>query len=194
MEEHLSEDLERLRHVFAEGIHAYWKVFLAQGLVMMVLGLLAAALPYIATLAIEILLGWLFFVGGVFRTASAMRSKTAPGFWWSLATAILAIVFGLILIVRPMEGVLTLTIVLTVFFLAEGVAVILISVEFRRHLKSWHWTLLSGIINLVLAYLIFQGWPGISAWAIGLLAGISMFFFGLSLAMTAMAARAMAPP
>jgi len=193
MEQGISTDVDKLRRVMARIINAHWKIFLAQGLVMMALGVLAAAMPHISTLAIEIFIGWLFFIGGVFRTLSVVRSQSAPGYRWSLVTAVLAIVVGLILIARPLEGVLTLTTVLTALFVIEGIAAILIALEFRPHLPNWGWTLLNGVVNLVLAYLIWRGWPGTAAWVIGLLAGINMFFVGLSLTMIALGARAMAP-
>jgi uncharacterized membrane protein HdeD (DUF308 family) len=112
-----------------------------------------------------------------------------PGFAWSMLTAVLAVVLGLILIVRPFEGVLTLTMVLVAFFIIEGIASIIAAVEHRQHLGSWGWVLFSGIVDLLLAYLIWQGWPSSAAWAIGLLVGINMIFLGLSLVMTALAAR-----
>ena len=184
-------DLEALRRQLASTIHAHWKLFLAQGIVMMVLGFLAVAVPNIATLAVEIFIGWLFFVGGIFRAASVWHSRHAPGFTWSMLTAILSIVLGLILILRPLPGVLTLTIVLVAFFVIEGVASIIGAIEHRRHLRSWGWVLFSGIIDLLLAFLIWDGWPSSAEWAIGLLVGINMLFFGLSLVMTALAARQM---
>jgi uncharacterized membrane protein HdeD (DUF308 family) len=177
----------------ADAIHAHWKFFLAEGIVMLVLGLLAIAVPEVASLAIAILIGWLFFVGGIFRTMSVLRHRGMPGFAWSLLTAALAIVLGLVLLLRPIAGVLTLTIALVVFFVVEGVAAILLAVEHRQHLPSWGWVLLSGLVDLLLAYLIWDGWPSSAGWAIGLLVGINMVFVGLSLIMTALAARTMAP-
>ena len=182
-------DLESLRRQLALTIHAHWKLFLAQGILMIVLGFLAVAEPNIATLAVGIFVGWLFFVGGIFRAASVWHSRQAPGFAWSMLTAILAIVLGLILILRPLPGVLTLTMVLIVFFIVEGVASILAAIQHRNHLRSWGWVLFSGIIDLLLAFLIWAGWPSSADWAIGLLVGINMLFFGLSLVMTALAAR-----
>jgi uncharacterized membrane protein HdeD (DUF308 family) len=158
---------------------------------LIVLGLLAVALPNIATLAVEILVGWLFFVGGIFRALSVWQSRRMPGFTWSLLSAVLAVVLGLILILQPLAGVLTLTMVLIAIFIIEGIAGILVAIEFRRHLRSWGWVLFSGIIDLLLAWLIWQGWPSSASWAIGLLVGINMIFFGLSLVMTALAARLM---
>jgi uncharacterized membrane protein HdeD (DUF308 family) len=184
-------DLDSLRRQLALTIHAHWKLFLAQGILMMVLGFLAVAEPNIATVAVGIFVGWLFFVGGIFRAASVWRSRQAPGFAWSMLTAILSIVLGLILIVRPLAGVLTLTMVLVAFFIIEGVASIVGAIEHRQHLRSWGWVLFSGIIDLLLAFLIWDGWPSSADWAIGLLVGINMLFLGLSLVMTALAARLM---
>ena len=193
MTEHLAEDVEKLRRRLAAEIHEHWKVFLVQGIVMMALGVLAIALPEISTIAIEIIIGWLLFIGGIFRAVMLLRAKRIPGFGWSLATAIVAVVLGAVLVFRPLEGVLTLTMVLAVFFVVEGIAAIILSVEFRRRLHNWGWILLDGLVSLVLAFLIVWGWPGTAAWAIGLLVGINMLFFGLSLLMTALAARLMTP-
>jgi len=185
--------LDGFQNRLAAAIHAHWKLFLAEGIVMMVLGLLAIAVPEVATLAITIFVGWLFFIGGIFRTISVLQHRTMPGFVWSLLIAVLAILLGLILIARPIAGVLTLTIWLIVFFIVEGIAAIFLAIEHRRHLPSWGWVLLSGLVDLLLAYLIWDGWPSSAAWAIGLLVGINMVFVGLSLVMTALAARTMAP-
>jgi uncharacterized membrane protein HdeD (DUF308 family) len=184
-------DFEGLRRQLASTIHGHWKLFLAQGIVMMILGFLAVAVPNIATLAVEIFVGWLFFAGGIFRAISVWHARQAPGFAWSLLAAVLSVVLGLILIFHPLAGVLTLTMVLVAFFIIEGIASIVAAIEHRQHLRSWGWVLFSGIIDLLLAYLIWQGWPSSATWAIGLLVGINMLFLGLSLVMTALAARLM---
>jgi uncharacterized membrane protein HdeD (DUF308 family) len=184
-------DIDGIRRQMAATIHAHWKLVLAQGIVMMVLGFLAVAEPNVATIAIGIFVGWLFFIGGIFRALSVWQSRGMPGFAWSLLTALLAIVLGLILIFRPLAGVLTLTMVLIAFFILEGITAIVLAVQHREHLRSWGWVLFSGIVDLLLAFLIWDGWPSSADWAIGLLVGINMLFFGLSLVMTALAARLM---
>jgi uncharacterized membrane protein HdeD (DUF308 family) len=188
----MTPDIEKVRREVAATIHAHWKFFLADGLVMMLLGAAAIVVPNLASLAITIVIGWLFFVGGIFRTLTVLRRRHGPGFGWSLLSSVLAIALGLILAARPLAGMVTLTLALAVFFVVGGIAAILVAIEFRRHLRSWGWTLLSGVVDLLLAYLIWQGWPSSAGWAIGLLAGINMFFLGLSLLMTAIAARALA--
>ena len=187
----IQPDIDGIRRQMAARIHAHWKLILAQGIGMMVLGFLAVAEPNVATIAIGIFVGWLFFIGGIFRALSVWQSRGMPGFAWSLLTALLAILLGLILIFRPLAGVLTLTMVLIAFFILEGITAIALAVQHREHLRSWGWVLFSGIIDLLLAYLIWAGWPSSADWAIGLLVGINMLFFGLSLVMTALAARLM---
>ena len=187
----IQRDIEGIRSQMAATIHAHWKLVLAQGIVMMVLGFLAVVEPNVATFAVSIFVGWLFFIGGIFRTLSVWRARAMPGFAWALLTALLAIVLGLILIFRPLAGVLTLTMVLIAFFILEGITAIVLALQHREHLRSWGWVLFSGIVDLLLAYLIWAGWPSSADWAIGLLVGINMLFFGLSLVMTALAARVM---
>ena len=184
-------DIEGIRRRMAATIHAHWKLVLAQGILLMVFGLLAVAMPNIATLAVEIFVGWLFFIAGIFRAVSVWHARQMPGFGWSMLSGLLAVLLGLILIARPLAGVLTLTMVLIAFFVLEGITAIVVAVQHREHLRSWGWVLFSGIVDLLLAYLIWAGWPSSADWAIGLLVGINMVFLGLSLLMTALAARLM---
>jgi uncharacterized membrane protein HdeD (DUF308 family) len=189
-------EVEAIRRKILATMHAHWKLFMLQGVLMLVLGVFAIMLPMVSTLAIELLVGWLLLIGGVLRAISLLRSQRMPGYWWSMLSAVLAIVLGILLVFQPLQGELTLTLLLTVFFILEGVATILIAVRLRTHLGNWGWILFSGVVDLLLAFLILQGWPSTAAWAIGLLVGINMLFTGLSLAMSALAARTLgdAPP
>lgn len=184
-------DPETLRNAVAEAIREHWKLFLFQGLALMLLGLLAAALPQVAGLAITVVVGVLFLLGGTVRLFALLGSRRSPGHAWSLLTAGLAIALGLVLLIEPLQGVLTLTILLAALFVIQGVASIVVALEYRRHLHNWGWVLASGLVDLLLAGLIWIGWPGSAAWAIGLLVGLSVFFLGLSLVMTALAARSL---
>ena len=182
-------DIDGLRRQLALTIHTHWKLFLAQGIVMMVLGFLAVVEPNVATLAVTLFVGWLFFIAGIFRAAAAWHSRSMPGFAWSMLTALLSVALGVILILRPLAGVLTLTMVLVAFFIVEGIASILGAIQHRQHLRSWGWVLFSGIVDLFLAYLIWAGWPSSADWAIGLLVGIDLVFGGSALVAIALAAR-----
>jgi uncharacterized membrane protein HdeD (DUF308 family) len=116
-----------------------------------------------------------------------------PGFWWSLLSALLATAAGLVLLLQPMSGALSLTLVLIAFFIVEGVATIMYALDHRRELsRRWEWMLVSGIIDLILAGIILSGFPGTAAWAIGLLVGINMLFGGTAIVAMALHARSAA--
>jgi uncharacterized membrane protein HdeD (DUF308 family) len=184
-----SSDLQGFRRAVATALHDHWKMFLIEGIVLLILGFIAIVIPPLATLAVTILLGWLFLISGLVGLYMTFRMRQAPGFWWSLISAVLGIVVGLILLVSPAHGALSLTLVLIAFFIIEGVASIMYAFDHRRELSgAWVWMLVSGIVDLVLAYMIFAGLPSAAAWAIGLLVGINMVFGGA--AMIAMALRA----
>jgi len=183
-----AEIAERTR----EAIRNHRTLFLIQGIIMVILGLVAVAIPQIATIGVELFVGWLFVIGGIVRLVATFQSRGAPGFWWSVLTAILAIVVGVILLANPIAGVLTLTMVLIAMFVIEGIFQIIAGFEYRRaEAGSWFWLILSGVVDLVLAALIIAGWPGTAAWAIGLLVGINLLFAGIALTMTAIAAKSM---
>jgi uncharacterized membrane protein HdeD (DUF308 family) len=146
--------------------------------------------PPLASLAITILLGWLFLISGIAGLVLTFWARQMPGFWWSLISAILAIVAGAILLAQPVQGTLTLTIVVGAYFLAEGVATIMYSLEHRKELSQrWSWLLVAGVMDILIAAIIIAGLPGSALWAIGLLAGVNMLFGGATLIGVALAAR-----
>jgi len=182
-----------VQRAVASAVNQHWKLYVAEGILLIVLGLIAILVPPIATLAVTIVLGWLFLIAGVFGLYTTFMMRQAPGFWWSLISAVLAIVVGLILLGWPISGAVSLTLVLIAFFFVEGIASIMFSLEHKRELSGqWGWMLFSGVIDLVLAGLIFTGLPGTAAWAIGLLVGINMIFGGWALLLMALAAHKVA--
>jgi uncharacterized membrane protein HdeD (DUF308 family) len=186
----LPQDISRLQTEMRSAVHEHWKAFLIEGIVLAVLGLAAMIAPLIASLAFTIFLGWMFLISGIAGLAMTYWARQMPGFWWSLISAALAIGAGLILLTRPAQGVLTLTIVIGAYFLAEGVATIMYALEHRRELSErWSWMLFSGILDILISAMIITGLPGSAEWAIGLLVGINLLFGGASLMGVALAAR-----
>jgi uncharacterized membrane protein HdeD (DUF308 family) len=173
-----------------KSVHDHWGLFLFEGALLVILGLLAILVPQVATLAVTILLGWLFLISGVFGLIASYYARQAPGFWWALLSAVLAIVVGGLLLARPIVGELSLTYLLIAFFFLEGIASIMFAIEHRRELTAgWMWMLLSGIVTLALGVIILAGLPGTAGWALGLLVGIDMVFGGSALMAVAIAAR-----
>ncbi|WP_298243456.1 HdeD family acid-resistance protein [uncultured Bradyrhizobium sp.] len=184
------DDLSRLQSVMSRTVKTHWKAFLFEGILLVVLGVAALILPPLASLAIAIFLGWMFLVSGIGGLIVTYWARSTPGFWWSLISAALAVLAGLLLLARPMQAVLTLTIVLGAYFLAEGVATIMYALEHRRELSSrWSWLLISGLVDIAISFMVITGLPSSAEWAIGILVGINLLFGGASLIGMALAAR-----
>jgi uncharacterized membrane protein HdeD (DUF308 family) len=174
----------------AGALHRHWLLLLIEGVVLLVLGAIAMVIPPFATLATTIILGWLFLFSGVVGLVTTYYMRHAPGFWWSLASAALAILVGGMLLARPVAGAFSLTLVLITFFFVEGVVTIMYALDHKRELSGkWGWMLASGVVDLVLAGMIFAGLPSSAIWAVGVLVGINMIFGGTALIAMALHAR-----
>ena len=183
-------NIAEIQRAVGKAMHEHWVLYLVEGVVLLVLGATAIVLPALATLAVTILLGWLFLVSGVVGLFTTFWMRHAPGFWWSLLSAVLGIVVGIWLLVAPVTGALSLTVILVAFFIIEGIASIMFAFDHKRELSGqWGWMLVSGVIDLILAALIFAGLPSTAAWALGLLVGINMVFGGAALIAMALHAR-----
>lgn len=183
-------DVAGYQRAAAAALHEHWVFFLVEGVVLLVLGATAIVLAPLATVAVTILIGWLLLVSGVIGLFTSVWMRKAPGFWWSLLSALLGIVVGVMLLGSPMTGAVSLTIVLVGFFIIEGAVTIMFALDHRRVLSGqWGWMLVSGLVDLVLGAMIFSGLPSTAAWAIGLLVGFNMVFGGLALMAMALTAR-----
>lgn len=166
-----------------------WLTNLFTGIVMIVLGTLAIAIPMAAALTIEILLGILLLAGGVMQLIAACSKECTNRFFTFVSAALFGIVGGLLL-ARPWHGIMTITLLLSVFFLIEGIAKI-VSAFKMRPAKSWGWMLVSGLVTLALGGLIWAAWPGDAIWVIGLIVGIDLLFGGLATVMISLIMRDM---
>ena len=183
-------DAAGMQRAVANAIHEHWKLFLIEGIVLIILGMAAILVPPIATLAFELVIGWLFLFSGVVGLITTFWMRNAPGFWWSLFSAVVAIAAGIVLLRWPLSGTLSLTFVLIAFFVIEGIVTIMYAIDHRGQLSGrWGWMLASGVVDLMLAGIIFAGLPGTAAWALGLLVGINMVFGGTAMIGMALAAK-----
>jgi len=129
-------DLDRIQNAVANSLHAHWRLFLTEGIVLFILGILAIVVPPIATIAVEVLIGWLLLMSGIVGLIATLRMRSAPGFWWSLLSAVLGIAAGIVLLRWPLSGALSLTLILTVFLTLEGMISILYALEHKRELSG----------------------------------------------------------
>jgi uncharacterized membrane protein HdeD (DUF308 family) len=179
-----SVDAPMFRAAVNEAVHRHRGLFLFEGILLLILGTLAILVPAIASLAATVFFGWLLLLSGIVGLITTIRARRAPGFWWSLLSAIVGVVAGALLIGWPLQGTLSLTSVLIAFLLVEGAASIFYALEHRAGLPSrWGWMLASGILDVALGVILFAGLPGTALWALGLLIGINMIFGGWALIM-----------
>ena len=181
---------DELSRAVRESMRAHWRMFLFEGIVLIILGILAIAAPQLATLAIDIYIGWLFLIAGIVGLYAVFSVKEIASFLVSFIPAVLALVIGGLLIWKPAEGALSLTALMVIFFAAEGLFQTVASLVYRDYIgDSWGWVLLSGIADLILAGIIVYGWPVTASWALGLLAGVNLITSGLAIVMAALAGR-----
>ena len=129
-------NLSDMQRAVREAFATHWRLMMFQGAIMIILGILAVAAPVIATIAIDIYVGWLFLFSGVIGLIALFSSHHIPAFLWSLITAALSVALGVLLIWKPVEGALSLTFVLTAFFLVEGVFQIATSLVYRARCRA----------------------------------------------------------
>jgi uncharacterized membrane protein HdeD (DUF308 family) len=183
-------DRSEVRRAVANAIHEHWVLFLIEGILLVILGLAAIVLPVIATLAFTLIIGWLFLISGIVGLVTTFWMRNVPGFWWALLSGVLGIAAGIVLLLWPISGTVSLTLVLIAFFVVEGIATLMYAFDHRAQLSGrWGWMLVSGIVDLILAGIIFAGLPGTATWALGLLVGINLLFGGTAMIGMALAAR-----
>jgi len=188
-----SASLESLRSAVRRTIRGHWKVFLIEGIALLVLGIAAIVLPVVATIAIEQVIGWVLLVSGLIGLYTTWRVRGAAGTGWAWLSAAVGILAGVVLLRWPLSGAVSLTLIVVAFLLIEGFATIMFALGHRRDASGrWGWMFLSGVVDVILAGILLFGLPGTAAWAIGVLMGINLIFGGWALIGMAIHGRAAA--
>lgn len=157
------------------------------GVLIALLGLVAILSPFVSGIALTLVFGALLVAGAIFHTASAFAARGWSGFAFGVLLAILYGVAGVALLANPSLGLVTLTLLLGIYFLVEGVVQLLMGLRVRAN-SNWGWMLFSGIVSLLLSSLILMEFPSSAAWAVGLLFGVNLLTTGVAMASLAMAA------
>ena len=158
-----------------EALRKQWKWFLFMGM-MIVLGFLAIGAATTVTIVSVVMLGSLLLIGGIIQTLYAFWMRQWSGFFFSLLAGIVYSVTGFLLLMHPMAGALSLTLLLAAFYMVGGIFRIIGSIMMR--FEQWGWALFSGIVKLGLGILIWMGWPETGLWVFGLFIGIDLIFYG----------------
>ncbi len=155
-------------------------VLFFEGCLFTVLGIMAICLPVVFTLAVNFILGGLFIAGGLCQLYRVIKTWNIEGKWAALFSAIIALFAGCVLLGKPIIGILALTTILAIYFIMSGITKILFAASFEEKTPRF-WIVMSGCISCILGVLLIVGLPETAVWAIGLIVGIDMLFFGIML-------------
>ncbi len=163
-----------------------WSIGLS--VLMILAGILAIAVPQVAGITLTILVGWLLIFSGVAHLVFAWHTRGTGGVLWELLLGVLYLLIGGYVLMNPVAGLASLTLVLAIYLFVEGVLEFILGFQLRG-MSGSGWLFLDGIVTLILAIMIWRTWPSSTAWVIGTLVGISMLFSGISRLMLSLAAR-----
>lgn len=166
--------------------HSYW--YIVQSGLMILAGILALIFPVISSFAIVLFLGWLLIFSGILQAISLIDARHVPHFWLQLVSVVLSVLVGIMFLRNPGAGLLTLTLLLIVFFMVEGISKVIFSLTIRPF-PNWGWVLASGVISILLAFYLWANTPVTAIWLLGVLLGIELICEGAALGRMALHAR-----
>lgn len=165
-----------------------WRTLALAGGVIGLVGLVAIAFPFVTGMSISVLLGALLIVSGIVHGVHAFSAGSWRGSAWQVVLGIVSVLAGIVLLVNPVFGLVALTLLLVAYLLVDGVTELWMSVRMKGQ-EGRGWIAASGVISLILAGILWAGFPADATWALGLLVGISLLMTGLSMVFVAFAGR-----
>jgi len=165
---------------FADGVKKNWGVVLFMGVLLIFGGMLAIIYPLLATGGVVLILGWVILVSGIFRFVDAFATMKQGGFIWKIMGGLLYILAGIFILKFPLTGAVTLTLILGMFFIIEGISKTAFAAEIKP-LKGWGWSMFDGVLTILFGILVLAFLGNAALWLIGLLLGIKLLFSGWDL-------------
>lgn len=178
--EDIQVEIKHMQQQIRFFLQKHWKLFLTEGILFTVLGICAMLIPHFFTVAIVIFLGWLMLFGGAVHLARALLFANMPGFGLWLFMGVLQLLAGYLFVTKPAVGILTVTMLMALFFILEGLTKLTLAF-LMRPLAHWGFLLFSGATALFFGLIIALSWVETADWLLGLFLGINMIFLGISL-------------
>ena len=163
-------------------------LYLLQGVLMVITGLLALIYPALASVAIVRLLGWVLIVSGIFQGIGLIGASEVPYFWMELLSTVLAIVIGVLLLRHTDAGLLFFSMLFLIYFMIEGLVKVIFAFIIRPF-PNWGWVLASGLLGIVFALYLLANFSTISDWMLGILLGVLLVVEGTALSSLAWRVR-----
>ena len=182
----MSQDVQKLK----QKIEHNWGWILGLGILLVLGGIVLIAAPLASSIAVTLLIAAVLIVGGVFQIIQAFRTQNWSGFLWSLIVGVIAVIGGIVIYTNPLAGTFALTLVIAAVFIAQGISQLLLAFKIKPH-SGWGWVAFAGVIAILAGFMIWSELPSSAAWALGLIAGISVMLNGWSYIAIALAAKAM---
>jgi uncharacterized membrane protein HdeD (DUF308 family) len=179
----MAVDTQQVYAKIRENSGWYW----GGGILFVLMGAVAIILPLVATLALTLIIGILFIIGGVYELSRAFRHRGAGRVFGAALFGVLALAAGIVLLLNPIGGAITLALFLGVYLIVSGVFRAIAAFDLRPA-KGWGWMLFGALVSLLLGILIVIWLPQSGLWVLGLLVGIDFLFFGSTLIAIAIAA------
>lgn len=188
----MSISLEAASEVMREAMrqtvkkHSLW--YLIQAGLMVIAGVLALVYPMLSSFAVVVFLGWLLIITGIVQGISLISARSVPYFWLQLVSVALFVLVGALLLRNPAVSLLTITLLVIVFFMVEGISKIIFSLTIRPF-PNWGWVLASGIVSVLLAMVLWASIPLTALWFLGVLLAVTLVSEGVALGYMAWQAR-----
>lgn len=173
------EDKKTIIQMSHKELQEHWKSIMVEGVLFITLGVIALVLPVAFSIAVEMVVGWLFLIGGGIQLYRSIQSNQAPGFWMMVVSAILAMLLGVLMIFHPLKGLVVITVIIGIYFIAEGIVKSIFALQIQRF-ASWGWVLLSGVCSIIIGVIVFAGWPSTAMWFVGTLMGVYLIINGVA--------------
>ncbi len=158
--------------------HSFW--YLVQSALMILAGIAAFIYPLISSVAVVFFLGWLLIISGIVQGIGLIGARAVPHFWLQLVSVVLFILVGTLFLRNPGESLVTLTLLVIVFLMVEGISKVIFALSIRPF-PNWGWVLLSGIVGIVLSLFLWSSIPVTGLWLLGMLFGIGLASEGAAL-------------
>ena len=161
------------------------------GILTVIVGVVAIGSPLITGVAVVVFVGFLLLASGVARIVHALKSKQWGTGFWGTVIGVLGVAAGLLMIFRPLVGLVTMTVLIAIYFLVDGISEIIAAFKIKPD-QGWGWVLFNGIIAVLLGLMIWRQWPVSGQWAIGILVGVHILITGWSMIILGTGARRVA--
>lgn len=157
---------------------------IALGIVLIISGILAIALPLATAIALSLLFGWLFILGGIGQVVYAFLTRPLGSFIWKLLLGIFYLTSGVVVLFSPGIAAVTLSLILGISILVQSVTQVIHAFQMRPD-YGWGWVLFSGITGVILSIIIWSEWPFSAIWLLGVWFGCNLLFDGIGVVMVA---------